>query len=38
MITNVGVEPGSPSSVAMPKLQAKTGGHKFDPVLAKYWE
>lgn len=38
MITNAGVEPGSPSSVAIPKLQQKTGGHNFDPVIGKYWE
>lgn len=37
-ITNTGAEPGSPSSVAIPKLQQKTGGHGFDPVIAKYWE
>ncbi|GFZ44094.1 hypothetical protein JCM24511_01815 [Saitozyma sp. JCM 24511] len=37
-ITNTGAEPGSPSSVAIPKLQQKTGGHGFDPVIAKYWD
>ena len=37
-ITNTGVEPGSPASVAIPKLQEYTGGPEYDPVLAKYWE
>ena len=37
-ITNTGVEPGSPASVAIPKLQEYTGGHNFDPVIGKYWE
>jgi hypothetical protein len=38
MVTNVGVAPGTPAAEALPKLQAKTGGHNFDPALAKYWE
>jgi len=38
MATNAGVEPGSPASVAIPKLQEKTGGHAFDPVVSKYWD
>ena len=37
-ITNTGVEPGSPSSEVIPKLQEYTGGHTFDPVVGKYWE
>lgn len=37
-ITNTGAEPGSPSSVVIPKLQEATGGHTFDPVIGKYWE
>jgi len=37
-ISNTGVEPGSPASVAMPKLREFTGGHSFDPVISKYWD
>ncbi|KAL7421738.1 hypothetical protein Q5752_003509 [Cryptotrichosporon argae] len=37
-ITNTGVEPGTPAADALPKLQAITGGHAFDPVLGKYWD
>ncbi|KAK8864266.1 hypothetical protein IAR55_001512 [Kwoniella newhampshirensis] len=37
-ITNTGVEPGSPASVAMPKLQEYTGGHNLDPIIGKYWD
>ncbi|CAD6587739.1 MAG: hypothetical protein TREMPRED_004834 [Tremellales sp. Tagirdzhanova-0007] len=37
-ITNTGVEPGSPSSEVIPKLQEYTGGHTFDPVVGKYWD
>lgn len=37
-VTNTGVEPNSPASVAIPKLQEYTGGHNFDPVIGKYWE
>lgn len=37
-ITNAGVEPNSPASVAIPKLAEYTGGHEFDPVISKYWE
>lgn len=37
-VTNTGVEPNSPASVAIPKLQEYTGGHNFDPVIGKYWD
>ncbi|WVR07180.1 hypothetical protein IAU60_004221 [Kwoniella sp. DSM 27419] len=37
-ITNTGVEPGSPASVAIPKLQEYTGGYNIDPVVGKYWD
>lgn len=37
-ITNTGVEPGSPASVAIPSLQKWTGGHEFDPAVGRYWE
>ncbi|ORY32567.1 hypothetical protein BCR39DRAFT_586902 [Naematelia encephala] len=38
IITCAGVEPGSPASVAIPKLQEYTGGHAIDPVVSKYWD
>ncbi|KAK6910271.1 hypothetical protein L486_00066 [Kwoniella mangroviensis CBS 10435] len=37
-ITNTGVEPDSPASVAIPKLQEYTGGHNIDPVVRQYWD
>jgi len=37
-VTNTGVEPNSPASVVMPKLQEYTGGHAFDPLVGKYWD
>jgi hypothetical protein len=38
VITCTGVEPGSDAATALPVLQKWTGGHEFDPALAKYWE
>jgi hypothetical protein len=38
VVSNAGVEPGSPASEALPVLQKWTGGHAFDPVIGKYWE
>ena len=38
VVSNAGVEPGSPSSEMLPVLQKWTGGHAFDPVIGKYWD
>jgi len=38
VISNTGVEPGSPASKAIPVLQKWTGGHEIDPVVGKYWD
>jgi hypothetical protein len=37
-ITNAGVAPNTPASIAIPELEARTGGASFDPVIAEYWE
>ncbi|WVQ82235.1 hypothetical protein IAT38_004363 [Cryptococcus sp. DSM 104549] len=37
-ITNAGVEPGTEPQEAIKKLQAYTGGERFDPVIGVYWE
>ncbi|GFZ51190.1 hypothetical protein JCM24511_08948 [Saitozyma sp. JCM 24511] len=37
-ISNAGVSPNSPSSVAIPKLKERTGGDSYDPCIAKYWD
>ncbi|RSH89770.1 hypothetical protein EHS25_001756 [Saitozyma podzolica] len=37
-ITNAGVAPNTPASIAIPELEARTGGASFDPVIAEYWD
>ncbi|RSH80183.1 hypothetical protein EHS25_007193 [Saitozyma podzolica] len=37
-ISNAGVSPNSPSSVTIPKLNERTGGDSYDPVIARYWD